>query len=128
MFEFKAFVTQFVGQSASLRLQEWFFVRGVPLNQHRIKLYEELVLDGVRCQLINDNEVGYYMHQVTCVALGAEVILENGAILNRAGTSMVALIAHHARKPVYVFAESYKFLRKIYLTQRDIPQRFREDK
>lgn len=41
---------------------------------------------------------------------------------------MVALMAHSARKPFYVFAESYKFLRKNYLCQRDIPQRFSEDK
>jgi translation initiation factor eIF-2B subunit alpha len=60
--------------------------------------------------------------------VGAEVILDNGAILNRAGTSIVALLAHHSRKPFYVFAESYKFLRKNYLTQKDIPQSFTQDK
>jgi translation initiation factor 2B subunit (eIF-2B alpha/beta/delta family) len=93
----------------------------------RIKLYEELALDGVNCQLINDNEVGYYIHDMTCVMVGAEVILDNGAVLNRAGTSIVALLAHHAHKPFYVFAETYKFLRKNYFTQRDIPQRSTED-
>lgn len=40
---------------------------------------------------------------------------------------MVALLANHSRKPLYVFAESYKFLRKVFLCQRDIPQCFRED-
>ncbi len=125
MFEFEASIEKFVRKSIGLCLQKWIIVGGVLFDQLRIKLYEELVLDGVRCQLINDNEVGFYMHQMTCVVIGAEVILENGAILNRAGTSMISLIAHHARKPVYVFAESYKFLRKIYLSQGDIPQRFR---
>jgi methylthioribose-1-phosphate isomerase len=37
----------------------------------RIKLYEELVLEGVNCQLINDNEVAYYIPEVTCVLVGA---------------------------------------------------------
>lgn len=86
------------------------------------------MIDGVRCHLLNDNEIGYYMPQMTCVLVGAEVILDNGGILNRAGTSIVALLAHHSRKPVYVFAESYKFLRKNYLSQKDIPQSFTEDK
>ena len=62
------------------------------------------MLEGVNCQLINDNEVAYYMPEVTCVLVGAEVILDNGAILNRAGTSIIALLAHNARKPFYVFA------------------------
>ena len=105
-------------------MQKWFAGRRVGLFRRRIKLYEELVLDGVNCQLLNDNEVGYYIHDVTCVVVGAEVILDNGAILNRAGTSIVALLAHTARKPFYVFAETYKFLRKNYLCQRDIPQCF----
>lgn len=68
------------------------------------------------------------MHQMTCVLVGAEVILDNGAILNRAGTSIVALLASQYRKPFYVFAESYKFLRKTYLSQQDIPQRYTSHK
>ena len=62
------------------------------------------MLEGIKCNLINDNEVGYYIHEITCVIVGAQVILDNGAILNRAGTSIVALLAHAARKPFYVFA------------------------
>ena len=85
-------------------MQEWISRRRVFSLLLSIKLYEELVLDGVNCQLINDNEVGYYIHDITCVLVGAEVILDNGAILNRAGTSIVALLAHTARKPLYVFA------------------------
>jgi translation initiation factor 2B subunit (eIF-2B alpha/beta/delta family) len=34
------------------------------------------------------------MPEMTCVLVGAMVILDNGAILNRAGTSVVALLAH----------------------------------
>ena len=55
------------------------------------------------------------------------MILDNGGILNRAGTSMVALLANSCKKPVYVFAETYKFLRRSYLCQKDIPQCFSED-
>lgn len=48
---------------------------GVSVKLFRICLYEELVLDGVKCHLINDNEIAYYMHDITCVLVGAEVIL-----------------------------------------------------
>lgn len=41
---------------------------------------------------------------MSCVLVGAEVILDNGAILNRAGTSILALLANQSRKPFYVFA------------------------
>jgi translation initiation factor 2B subunit (eIF-2B alpha/beta/delta family) len=61
-------------------------------------------MEGVKCHLINDNEVGFYIHKMTCVLVGAEIILENGAIINRAGTSIIALLAHSAKKPLYVFA------------------------
>jgi translation initiation factor eIF-2B subunit alpha len=66
--------------------------------------------------------------EVSCVLSGAQAILDNGAILSRAGTSVAALLAHAARKPFYVFAESYKFLRRNYLCQRDIPQRCSEER
>jgi translation initiation factor eIF-2B subunit alpha len=82
----------------------------------------------VRCHLIGDNEIGYFVPEVTCVLTGAQVILDNGGILSRAGTSVLALLAHSSRKPLYVFAESYKFLRRNYLCQRDIPQHFSEDR
>ena len=87
-----------------------------------------MALEGVNCQLINDNEVGYIMGSMTCVLVGAQVILDNGGVLNRAGTSIVAAIAHMNRKPFYVLAESYKFLRKTFLRQSDIPQQWVEGK
>lgn len=65
---------------------------------------------------------------MSCVLVGAEVVLDNGAILNRAGTYVVALTAHEAHRPFYVFAESYKYIKKTYLNQRDIPQINREGK
>lgn len=86
-------------------------------------MVEELGVEGVKCTLIGDNEIGYFMPDVSCVLVGAQAILDNGGVLGTAGTSVLALLAHHARKPLYVFAESYKFLRRSYLCQRDIPQR-----
>lgn len=32
-------------------------------------------MDGICCQLIAENEVGYYISDVDCVLVGAEVVL-----------------------------------------------------
>lgn len=48
-------------------------------------------------------------------------MLENGSILNRVGTQMLALCAQEARKPFIVFSESYKFLKRTLLSEDDIP-------
>lgn len=40
--------------------------------------------------------------------MGAEVLVENGGILNKLGAYNVAVLAHVHNKPVYVAAESFK--------------------
>ena len=67
------------------------------------------------------------MNEVSMVISGAEVILENGSILNRTGTSSLALIAYSNNKPFYVFAESYKYLKRIYFSQSDLPKLIKKD-
>ena len=61
------------------------------------------------------------MNEVDCVLTGAEVVLGDGSILNRTGTFMLGLCAQEARKPMVCLAETYKFVNKVFLTQRDIP-------
>ena len=55
-----------------------------------------------------------------CVFVGAEVVLENGGIVNKLGTFTIALCAKQFNKPFYVFAESLKFLKSFPLQQDDI--------
>jgi hypothetical protein len=45
------------------------------------------------------------------VIVGAEGVVENGGIINKAGTMMLAAAARLFNKPFYVAAESYKFAR-----------------
>lgn len=45
------------------------------------------------------------------VLVGAEGVVENGGVINKVGTYQIALLAHALRKPLYVGAESYKFVR-----------------
>lgn len=90
-------------------------------------MFSELSMEGVNCTFIADAEVTYYVNEVDCVLTGAEVVLGDGSILNRTGTFMLGLCAEEARKPMICMAESYKFINKVFLTQRDIPNHMEID-
>jgi len=60
------------------------------------------------------------METVDLVLVGAEGIVENGGIINKIGTYQISIIAHEFKKPFYVAAESFKFMRLYPLNQRDI--------
>ena len=60
------------------------------------------------------------INKVDCVFVGAEAVLENGGIVNRIGTFTIALCAKAYNKPLYVFTESLKFLKRFPLEQDDI--------
>lgn len=75
---------------------------------------------GVPTRLVVDAAIGVVMEEVDVVLCGAEGLMENGGVLNCLGTFPVALMAHAHRKPVYVAAESFKFLRKFPLSQREV--------
>jgi ribose 1,5-bisphosphate isomerase len=69
----------------------------------------ELAKAGIPVTLILDDAVRYFMQLVDKVIVGADAITANGALVNKIGTSMVALAAHEARVRVFVAAETYKF-------------------
>jgi ribose 1,5-bisphosphate isomerase len=69
----------------------------------------ELVKHGVPTTLIVDSAVRYVMPKVDLVVVGADTVASNGAVINKIGTSQIALCAHEARVPVMVCAETYKF-------------------
>jgi ribose 1,5-bisphosphate isomerase len=69
----------------------------------------ELSKVGIPVTLILDDAVRYFMQDIDKVLVGADAITANGALVNKIGTSMVALAAHEARVKVFVAAETYKF-------------------
>lgn len=79
-----------------------------PFMQGRITV-SHLLKYGVPAVQIPDSAVRYIMHEVDYVVVGADTITSNGAVVNKIGTSQVALAAKEARVRVYVAAESYKF-------------------
>lgn len=64
---------------------------------------------GLDVILIPDSSVRYFMKRVNKVVVGADTIAANGAVINKIGTSLVALAAKEARVRLYVAAETYKF-------------------
>jgi len=70
---------------------------------------EELYKRGIPVTLIVDSAARFVMNRVNMVFIGAESIAANGAVVNKVGTSQVALAAHEARVRVFVAAGTYKF-------------------
>jgi ribose 1,5-bisphosphate isomerase len=70
---------------------------------------KQLADEGVPTTLIVDSAVRYVMSHVDLVIVGADTVASNGAVINKIGTSQIALCAHEARVPVVVCAETYKF-------------------
>jgi ribose 1,5-bisphosphate isomerase len=75
----------------------------------------ELATEGIPATLIVDSAVRTMMKEVDKVVVGADCIAANGAVINKIGTSQIALCAHEARVLFFVAAETYKFHPETYL-------------
>lgn len=64
---------------------------------------------GVDTTLIIDSAVRTVMKDVDKVFVGADTITSHGALINKVGTSQLALAAKEARVQFYVCSETYKF-------------------
>jgi ribose 1,5-bisphosphate isomerase len=64
---------------------------------------------GVPTTLITDGAARFFMAKMDKAIVGADAVAANGAIVNKVGTSMVALAAREARVLFFVAAETYKF-------------------
>lgn len=64
---------------------------------------------GVDITLIIDSAVRSVMKRTDKVFVGADTITSQGALVNKVGTSHLALAAHEARVNFYVCTETYKF-------------------
>jgi len=63
---------------------------------------------GIPVTLIVDGAARYMMPEVDRVLVGADAVAANGALVNKIGTSMIALAAHEASVPFFTAAETYK--------------------
>jgi ribose 1,5-bisphosphate isomerase len=79
-----------------------------PAFQGRITA-RELIELGVQTMFIVDSAARSYMGDVDIVFVGADAITSEGNVVNKIGTSSIAVLAHEARKPFYVVSELLKF-------------------
>ncbi|MGV8108012.1 ribose 1,5-bisphosphate isomerase [Methanospirillum sp.] len=64
---------------------------------------------GIRTNFIVDSAARHFMKEVDLCITGADAITVNGSVINKIGTSQIALAAHEARVSFLVAAETYKF-------------------
>ncbi|RBQ24885.1 MAG: Ribose 1,5-bisphosphate isomerase [Methanocorpusculum sp. MCE] len=88
-----------------------------PWNQGRITI-KTLNDHEIPTTYIVDSAARTMMKEVDLVIVGADAITVNGAVVNKIGTSEIALCAHEARKNVIVTAETYKFAPRTILGER----------
>jgi len=79
-----------------------------PLFQGR-KTAREMLELGAKTTFIIDSSARFFMNQVDLVLVGADSITSEGNVINKIGTSMIALVANEARTPFYVVSELLKF-------------------
>ena len=85
-----------------------------------IQFANDLQQKGIRTTLIPDSGVGYFMHKVQVVLMGAEVVVETGGVLNKLGSLQVGVMAKTFNVPVYIAVESNKFARIYPLNQKSV--------
>ncbi len=73
-----------------------------------ILMAKELLKLGIDCEIITEAMTGSVIKVVDAVILGADQILENGNIVNKTGSRLLAVLAKHHHLPVYVLASSVK--------------------
>lgn len=79
-----------------------------PAFQGRITAREMVEL-GVETTFIVDSAARSFMGNVDLVIVGADAITSEGNVVNKIGTSGIAVLAHEARVPFYVVSELLKF-------------------
>jgi ribose 1,5-bisphosphate isomerase len=79
-----------------------------PAFQGRITA-KELVEMDIETTFIVDSAARTFIGNVDLVIVGADAITSEGNVINKIGTSSIAILAHEAKKPFYVVSELLKF-------------------
>lgn len=79
-----------------------------PVLQGRLTAREMLKL-GIKTTLIVDSAARYFMNKVDLAIVGADAVTSEGNVINKIGTSTMALLAQEARTPFYAVTELLKF-------------------
>ncbi|RKP31785.1 IF-2B-domain-containing protein [Metschnikowia bicuspidata] len=86
------------------------------------RMAEVLQAAEIPVEVIVDSSVGYVLHKVDKILVGAEGVVESGGIINHIGSYQIGCLAKANNKPFYVVTESHKFVRLFPLAPNDLPQ------
>ncbi len=73
-----------------------------------LALARELERLGIPFEIITDAQIGLFAGKATMALVGADNMTQDGAVINKAGTYLLALACHDRGIPFYVAAESFK--------------------
>ncbi|XHH07863.1 MAG: translation initiation factor eIF-2B [Candidatus Bathyarchaeia archaeon] len=79
-----------------------------PAFQGRITA-REMVENAIETSFIVDSAMRTFISKADMVIVGADAITSEGNVINKIGTSGLAVLAYEARKPFYVVSELLKF-------------------
>ncbi len=78
---------------------------------------KDLLKHKIKVELITDAMVSLYIKKTDAIILGADIILRNGNVVNKAGSKSAALLARYYKKPVYIIASKNKKSKKLHYRQ-----------
>ncbi len=82
-------------------------LEGRPRYEGR-EMARSLSARGLAVSLITDAQADIFLPDCQAVVVGADSILADGSVLNKAGTALLAWAAHGHRIPLYVLCETLK--------------------
>jgi len=88
-------------------IQQVITLEGRPRYEGR-QMASALSQNGLAVTLITDAQADIFMPQCNCVVIGADSVLANGDVLNKAGTALLGWSAQGHHVPLYVLCETLK--------------------
>ena len=80
-------------------------------EQQGVITASKLLEKGIPVKFINLEQYGTEYRRVNMFLFGIDAVSVEGIVLNKAGTRMIATLAHTKELPVYFLGETYKFAR-----------------
>jgi ribose 1,5-bisphosphate isomerase len=89
------------------QIEEVVVLEGRPRYEGRV-MAQSLSAQGIAVTLITDAQADIFLPSCTAVVVGADSVLANGDVLNKAGTALLAWAARGHHLPFYVLCETLK--------------------
>ena len=93
--------------ACATQIERVIVLEGRPRYEGR-DMARALAEHGIATTLLTDAQADIFLPQCHAVVVGADSVLANGDVLNKAGTALLAWAAHGHKVPFYVLCETLK--------------------